>query len=214
LAGSCVIAAAPIAHADPPTGWDKVDEGGKATVSWRLEGRIEGRPGNWRTGWLNVDWEYLDDSAVGFVADWWCPPGARPSQDPTKPTSCSLRRYVTIADHDTTRTFAGAAQNYVAEFDHSADTLSVSGIVEGRRGVDGQGARVQLPIDVTLEAVGEPRIDRQRYDVPGGRQLDYREVWVDGSTLDGRLAGVPVGSADVKQFRTGLWYAFIGFRAS
>lgn len=146
------------AQADDEPSWVYLDGARYTKVAWRLDGRVEGRPGTTHTGRVT-----FASDGHGFLAtlnDWRCPRGARPPVRRTTETTCTLKAWITVR------------QTEVAEGYDFLPDLSWS--------------RIHLPVTVRDSLSDAPREERVGIFIRGLRPVSrHRERWAveeDGVT--------------------------------
>jgi hypothetical protein len=194
LATGAVMGLGTTAKADPPPGWKPgpnaftLDLG---NVQWVHKGWYSGVPGNWHTGWLNVEED--DDILTGGLVDWWCPAGAEPPDEGLHPgaTGCTVRvfqgiEYIQWWD--------------VARFNQKQDRLTIRGDYPTYDlDLNPTGT---VNIDLVIQGQGAPEIridESQEY-------LEYSELFQTAHAT-GRVDGHGIGGAKTRQFNTsiGFW---------
>ena len=194
-ASGALMGAGAAAQADPPPGWEPGEYGLRPTsaTQWVHQGRYADAPGNFHTGWVNVEED--DDVLTGSLADWWCPAGVTPPLYGIDGTECKLKgstwiEYIQYWD--------------VAKFNYTRDRLSLHGdwpTID----IDGN-ATGTVRIDLTFQGLGEPdeTIDES------GEFLGYSEYFNDARAT-GKVDGHSVGGSRTTQYGGSIGYYLDGW---
>lgn len=192
-----VAGSGPAALADVPGGWVPGETGFQADFGdarWVHEGFYAGQPGNWHSGWVNVEED--DDGFHATLIDWRCPEGARPPTmldwrlGQTYDCTAQRMRFVEFLDYDPD----------IGVFNQKRDRLLARGEYAATD-ENGEPAGT-VRVDLKLTAVGEPQVTR---DITKGKMF-YEEYWPE-ATLSGKIDGRGVGGhgTTVEYASTSFW---------
>lgn len=195
VVAASAIAGMGAAQADPPPGWEPGQYGVEydlADIGWTHPGHYAGVPGNWHTGWINVEED--DDGVTGTLLDWRCPAGVEPPgpyAPSGEPTRCTLKgsrwlEYIQYYD--------------VATIDQARDRMTVN--LDVPVYVDGFEPDGTVRVDLVIKGLGDPEITSDE----SGEVLDYTEVF-DTVRARGKVDGHRVRGPNTTQEdgRMGFW---------
>jgi hypothetical protein len=145
-----LLTGSPPAQADDEPYWVYLDGARYTKVAWRLDGRIEGRPGSTHTGRVT-----FASDGHGFRAtlnDWRCPRGVTAPLRRTAETACSLKAWISVRQ---------------TEVEEGYDFLP-----------DLSWSRIHLPVAVRDSLAEAPREERVGIFLRGLRPVTrHRERW-------------------------------------